>query len=307
VRASAEAAAAKVKAGAGGGGGRGRDRDDEGDSRKRRAGAPKKKSLAPILGSLVVLLVVLGGAGWYFLVKRPADQEAASTAAAAADQARRAALLGGGQGSGVAAAEKSEPTAEETAAAEKAAADAAAAKEAAAASKEAKPAASKPAAKEVIDDIDLRELPELGKYSKSSDEEWANVVELAATFVDLDAGARSSRAGRELEEIGRAAFPALLNQFRILNLSDPTDFRKGDLIQRSLEKICKGRNYGWNYDGDVAGVVYNKKAIKAWFAAWAKAGEDDEQWAGLTKQTVTPADPEEGAKKPEESGSLDDF
>jgi hypothetical protein len=303
VRASAEAAAAKVKSSGG------KDRDEDGDSRKRRgAGAGRRRGRARRVGSLVALVACVAGAGWYFLVKRPADAEKAHAAAVAAEEQRRAALLGG-QGSSVEAAEKAAPTPDEAAATERAAADASAADAAADGTPETKPADAKPAAPkkaEVVDDIDLRELPELGKYSKSSDEEWANIVTLAQTFTDLDAGARSGRAGRQLEEIGRPAFPALLNQFRVLNLSDEVDFRKGDMIQRALEKICKGRNYGWKYEKDLESVVYNKKSIKAWFGAWEKAGEDDEQWAGLTKQTAKPAEPEEGEKKPE-SGSLDDF
>jgi hypothetical protein len=308
VRATAEAAAVKVKSGAGAKPkGRSKDEDeDEGSGKRRRAGAaPKKKSMAPMVLSAVIFLALVGVAGWYFGVKVPADEAQAAQAAKAAEDAKRAALLG--TGSSVAAAEKTgESTPDATADATAAASEPAKA--------EAKPEETKPAETQaaeakpvkekapVVDDVNLLDLPELGKYSKSSDEEWAEIVALVDTFA-TSGGAPSTRALRKLEELGRPAMPALLNVMRKLNLSDPEDFSRGDLIQRALEKICGGKNWGWKYDKDLETVVYNKKAIKSWFKTWDTAGEDDEQWAGLTKKAA----PKEDTEKKPEAGGLDDF
>lgn len=306
VRATAEAAAAKVRSGAGAKPkGRSKDDDeDEGSGSKRRRGsaAPKKKSVAPMVISAVIFVALVGFAGWYFGVKMPADEAQAAQAAKAAEDAKRAALLG--TGSSVAAAEK--PVEGESApdAAAEPTTPASEPEKAASKPEETKPAETKPAKEKapVVDDVNLLDLPELGKYSKSSDEEWAEIVALAETFA-TSGGAPSTRALRKLEELGRPAMPALLNVMRKLNLSDPDDFSRGDLIQRALEKICGGKNWGWKYDKDLETVVYNKKAVRSWFKTWDTAGEDDEQWAGLTKKAA----PKEDAEKKPEAGGLDDF
>jgi hypothetical protein len=312
VRATAEAAAVKVKSGAGAKPrGRSKDEDEDegsGSKRRRASAAPKKKSMAPMVISAVIFLALVGFAGWYFGVKMPADEAQAAQAAKAAEDAKRAALLG--TESSVSAAEKStesgesapDATADATAAASepaKAEAKPEETKPAETQAAEAKPVKEKPP---VVDDVNLLDLPELGKYSKSSDEEWANIVALADTFA-TGGGARSTRALRQLEELGRPAMPALLNVMRKLNLSDPEDFSRGDLIQRALEKICGGKNWGWKYDKDLETVVYNKKAVRSWFKTWDTAGEDDEQWAGLTKKAA----PKEDTEKKPEAGGLDDF
>jgi len=311
VRATAEAAAAKVKSGAvAKPKGHSKDEDEDEDSggkRRRASAAPKKKSMAPLAISAVLFVGMLGGAGWYFGVKMPADDAKAAAAVKAAEDARRAALLG--TGSSVAAAEKPAEASAPDAAASPATTPASEPEKAASKPEDTKATDTKAAqpkpTKEkapVVDDVNLLDLPELGKYSKSTDEEWASIVALANTFA-TSGGAPSTRALRQLEELGRPAMPALLNVMRKLNLSDPDDFSRGDLIQRTLEKICGGKNWGWKYDKDLETVVYNKKAIKSWFKTWDTAGEDDEQWAGLTKKTA----PKQETEKKPEAGGLDDF
>lgn len=298
VRASAEAAAAKVKAGAAKPASRSKveeDDDDKPRGGKHRKAAPPKKSMAPALLSVLLLVVGGGGAAWYFLMNKP-DANATSTVAQAGSTP-----TGGATSDSVAAAEKPVEVPAEAAPEASASEDEAAAET----RKETAPAPKPAASAEVVDDIDLRDLPELGKFKGSTDEEWAEIVDLAKTFTDLSAGARGNRAGLKLEEIGRAAIPALLNEMRTFNLANEDDFRRGDMVQKRLEKICKGRNFGWSYDGDTKAVVYNKKAVKAWFKIWDTVGEDDAQWLGFTKQAAPP--PAEGETKPAESGGLDDF
>ena len=156
----------------------------------------------------------------------------------------------------------------------------------------------------------LAETSELGKFKDSTDDEWQEYCELAATFMDLNAGARGGRAGRQLEEVGRAAFPALLNELRKLDFTTEDGLRRGDMIQKTLERISHGRNFGWAYTTEDKDAVYNQKAVKAWFKTWSTVGEDDEQWLGFTKQLPKAGEGDAaggGDKKPDEGGGLDDF
>lgn len=309
VRTAAAAAAEKVKSGASaksGHKGKGDDGAEEGAHGHHHHHVHKKKSPLPMLIGFVGI-VAFGAAGyWYFGVKLPAEnavkKEAHDKAEAkrAADLAAAAAKSKAEQDAANAAHEQRLAQAEAAKAAAAGAADASAPKS----SQPKAPADDAP----VVDDINLLDIPELGKYSKSSDEEWAEYQQLAATFVDLSAGAKSGRAGKKLEEAGRAAMPALLNQMRLLNLATEDGFRRGDMIQKTLEHICHGRNFGWSYGLEPKNVVYNKKAIKSWFKTWGTAGEDDAQWAGLTKQGKPAEGEEKPAGEPDKPASgLDDF
>lgn len=309
VRSAANDAAAKVKSGAATKSKKAASADEDDDSsEKRPRHAPHKKSMAPALLGILGFLALGGVAYWFFAVKQPETNRAEAAAAKAASDKKAQELAD------KAAADKAAMDAQAAKQAPQATNDSAAAGSAAGATagqdKPVESAAAKEATKKPADDgnvtdtIDIKALPQVGKWSQSSDEQWAELQANAATFMDLDAGAKANRAGKKLEEAGRAAFPAILNQFRELNLYTEDGYRRGDLLQKTLERICKGRNFGWQYGTEVKHVVYNKKAIQNWFTTWEKVGEDDAQWAGLTKQSK-PADAEagDGAKK----GELDDF
>ncbi|MFM7296445.1 MAG: hypothetical protein ACKO4Q_04385 [Planctomycetota bacterium] len=171
-----------------------------------------------------------------------------------------------------------------------------------------KPATAKASDTNIVDDIDLTAFPELPKQSACSDEQWATLQDDARTLIDPAAGAKGNRAGKRLLEAGRLAVPALLNQFRTINPATDDGRKAGDLIQKQLERICNGRNFGWQYTTEPKDVVYNKKAIKNWFKIWETVGEDEQQWLGFTKQLQKEGDgakPAEGAGKA--ASGLDDF
>lgn len=322
VRSAAESAASKVKAGGAAkpAAKKGKEEDGDGEKHERKRHVPTKKSSMPALIGLVAMLVFAGAAYWYFGMKLPAEEkakhelEAAATAKRLADQAEQAAkdkaemdAANAGHNADLAgaAAAKGEDVAvpDVEVPAEKTA-------------KEAEAPAKKPDAAhdsgsdKTFEEIDLTALPVLPKYSKSTDEEWDKYQADAKLLTDPASGAAGNRAGKRIEEAGRAAVPALLNQFRTINPAVEDGFRAGDLIQKMLERICKGMNFGWKYSTEPKDVYYNKKAIQSWFKQWEKVGEDDAAWAKFTKQDAKKAagDAEGGdapATKP--ASGLDDF
>lgn len=322
VRSAAESAASKVKSGAAAkpAARKGKDEEGSGEKRERHHFEHKKKSMAPAMIGLGGLLLFGGAAYWYFGIKLPADDkakqelEAAATAKRLAQVAEQAAKdkaemdaanakhIGDLAG---AAAQKGEDVAIPDAAE----ATDKTAKEASAPSK--KPEASHDSGSDkAIEEIDLLALPVLPKYSKSTDEEWDKYQADAKLLTDPASGAAGNRAGKRIEEAGRAAVPALLNQFRTINPAVEDGFRAGDLIQKMLERICKGMNYGWKYSTEPKDVYYNKKAIQNWFKRWQDIGEDDVAWAKFTKQDVKKAEADtEGGDAPaaKPASGLDDF
>jgi hypothetical protein len=286
--------------------------ESEGEGKRPRH-VHKEKSKTPMILSVVGLLVFAAAAGWWFGVKMPADEQAKKEASdALAKQKREAAEA-------QAAKDKAEMEAADAARlASAAAAEAAkgggdAPASASGSSNEGTKPAEKPADKKssvdsnIVDDIDLTAFPELPKQSSCTDEQWTTLQADARTLIDPAAGAKGARAAKRLQEAGRIAVPALLNQFRTINPATDDGRKAGDLIQKTLERICNGRNFGWQYTTELKDVVYNKKAIKNWFKIWETVGEDEQQWLGFTKQLNKDG---EGAK-PADSGKaasgLDDF
>lgn len=287
--------------------------ESEGEGKRPRH-VHKEKSKTPMILSVVGLLVFALAGGWWFGVKMPADEQAKKEASEAlAKQKREAAEA-------QAAKDKAEMEAADAARlASAAAAEAAKGGGDAAAASGSSDATSKPAEKSaekkpatdstVVDDIDLTAFPELPKQSSCSDEQWTSLQADARTLIDPAAGAKGGRAAKRLQEAGRIAVPALLNQFRTINPATDAGKSAGDLIQKTLERICNGRNFGWQYTTEPKDVVYNKKAIKNWFKIWETVGEDEQQWLGFTKQ-LDKGGQGEGAK-PADGGKaasgLDDF
>ena len=75
--------------------------------------------------------------------------------------------------------------------------------------------------------------------------EWENIMDLARTMIDPDAGAAGNRAAIALEKIGKPAFPAIINVMLTLDYSTKDGNQAGDVCQRSLQNIANGRNVGW--------------------------------------------------------------
>lgn len=283
---------------------------DEGETEGKRARhVHKEKSKTPMILGAVFCLAMVGAAGWWFGVKMPAEEKVKAEAdAALAKQKREAA-------DAQAAKDKAEMDAADAARLAAAAAadqqkggDAPAASTTSGEKPAEKPATAKATDSNVVDDIDLTAFPELPKQSSCSDEQWTSLQDDARTLIDPAAGAKGGRAGKRLLEAGRLAVPALLNQFRTINPATDDGRKAGDLIQKTLERICNGRNFGWQYTTEPKDVVYNKKAIKNWFKIWETVGEDEQQWLGFTKQLQKEGDaakPAEGDSKA--ASGLDDF
>lgn len=310
VREAAASAASKVKSGAttAAASKSKKGAEDDGEAENKRARhIHKERSKAPMILGAVFCLAMVGVGCWWFGWKMPADAKVKQEAADAIAKEKRAAL------DAKVAKDKAEMEAADAsrlAAARAAEQNKSGGNDAAGAGeKPAKnPASSKGSEANIVDDIDLTAFPELPKQSACSDEQWGTLQADARTLIDPSAGAKGGRAGKRLQDAGRLAVPALLNQFRTINPATDEGRKAGDLIQKTLERICNGRNYGWAYSTELKDVVYNKKAIRSWFKVWETIGEDEQQWLGFTKQLQKEGD---GAKPAEESGKaasgLDDF
>lgn len=156
--------------------------------------------------------------------------------------------------------------------------------------------------------IDLTGLPKLKKARGTTDEEWAEMEELMTTWMDLGAGAAGPRSGRQLAEYGRKAMPVILNHWQTFDLeNNPEHLRLGDMIQKQVQSICNGRNYGWKYEGSENRIWFNKQVIVNWNTLWLQVEEDIIAWINLAK--LDTKDPKAARKLLAEYGEAaeDDF
>jgi len=234
-------------------------------SRGRRKPAPKKKGNPAVLigGVVVVILIALGG---FFLVKggEGSEAKAAETDTASVDApANEAATEDPVEGA-------EEAPAEEAAAEEE--------------PEEAPEEEKKPARDpKDPDSIDLTTLPDFEQLPETSDDEWQQLVQLAANFTDPEAGAAGNRARVKLLEAGRTAFPALINRFRTLNFASDEGLNTGDLVQRLLMDICRGQNFDWRYTTEPGDVYFNKRVVELWHGAWQQVVDNPKAWVKLGK------------------------
>ena len=105
----------------------------------------------------------------------------------------------------------------------------------------------------------------------------------SGTGTGTERGNRSNRARLALEEIGRAAFPVIINHMKHLDFATEEGFRNGDLCQKTLEHICHGINFGWDYGREDKHVLFNKKVVRAWATQWERAQDNIEYWIKMTK------------------------
>jgi len=281
--------------------GRGRGGDDGGEggsSRRGRAAKTKKKSPAPMIGAVVVLAIAGFGA-WKFF----GQSEEQPVKAAEATEAEPEALAA------TDAPETPEPVVDEAAAAEpdvqeEPIADAEAAADEATKEPEPEPEPEK----KVVDpnEVDLSEIADFGPADDTTEEEWNEILELVETCFDPDAGAAGNRARNELQELGRKAFPAVVNKMKAFDLSTEQGYRNGDVAQRLLQDICNGTNAGWKYGTTPEDELFNRKVVRLWAQMWGKAENDMAYWANLAKLNQDDKKPEEEAPKPNQS-DLDDL
>lgn len=161
----------------------------------------------------------------------------------------------------------------------------------------------KPASNKKVKDpmeIDFAGLADFGPASGCDADRWESIQEDAALLVDPLAGAAGGRAGKRLKEAGRLAIPALINVFKTRDMGSDAGYRDGDVLQRTLEKIYNGKNFGWKYSTEPNDHWYNRKVVENHWKLWDKYQSDEAGWlkfTGLDKEGV----------KPSEVGSSDDL
>jgi hypothetical protein len=127
-----------------------------------------------------------------------------------------------------------------------------------------------------FDELDLKLVPSIPKWSECSDEEWASIKEDLETFLD-DQGAFSNRAGDRIAVQGRKAYPAVVNALLQQDFGSKAGTYVGTTLNDLLYKICNSKpNFGWNNvdqleegsDDFLAKALLNKKIAAAWHRYW---------------------------------------
>jgi hypothetical protein len=142
------------------------------------------------------------------------------------------------------------------------------------------------------DSVDLASIADFAAVDGATAEEWAEIEDSVAKAMDPGIGIAQTRAQKALEELGRKAFPAILNHMKGLDLSTEEGTKQGNWCQRMLENICSGTNYGWKEyleeaekNGDTYFHWFNKKVVLSWCKAWSQAENNLEAWKNLAKLT----------------------
>lgn len=259
------------------------DEEEEGTTRRSRS---KKKSPVPLICTLGLLLIG-GGAGIYFVFMQddnPSEEEQvakADTDAATDDPSVDQAMQ---DTNGEDPAQSDEDgTIEETTDTATDPADGA--------SQEEQPKRTSNRKEKDPMEVDLAGLVDFGAPYGCDEDQWASLQEDASTLVDPLAGAQGGRAGRRLEAAGRFAIPALINVFKTRDMGTDAGYRDGDLLQRTLEKINNGKNFGWKYTTEPNDHWYNRKVVENHWKLWDKYQADEAGWlkfTGLDKEGVKP-------------------
>ncbi len=279
--------------------------DGEGSGAGRRGRTEKKKSPLPLIGALV-LLVGLGLGAWKMMGSKDtqaAENGKGENAVAEANQAaptENTAEEGAEAGAQEAATENADASATE----ESSTPDSTAA----AADEGVKLANEDPASKgptsipvstpdSEIDPnaIDLSSFEPLPKDPDCSDEEWAQILELTAQMADEWSPRDAARAVDKLAEIGRFAYPAMVNEMLKLDLTTPEGHRQGDFYQRAMEKLLGGLNYGWKYDFETAPnrtALFNKMIVRKFYQTGRKIAGKPNAWNNLSKNPLNSKRPD---------------
>ncbi len=283
--------------------------EGEGGERKskrtRRERPQKKKSPVPLIAT--VAIVVVGAVLAFVFLGGEEEPAGGSTETAGAAEAAEGTSAGGSPEGAAAPAEEgadAAPSEDASPPAEEEAGEPADAEETPAPEKTAKPAEPEP--------VDLSSLEPFGKPEGATDEQWAKLQEDAALFFDVDAGAAGGRARRRLEEAGKLAWPAILNEMIKLDPANPEDNEQGMLAQRALN-VARGSQtsqaFDWRTPDD--GVLseknlrYNRKLIKALYDSWAKVVEDPSHWERIDKAEAAAEAKADTEKKIEDEFEFD--
>ena len=96
----------------------------------------------------------------------------------------------------------------------------------------------------------------------------------------------------------------MINGMKTLDLTTDGGLRAGDMIQRTLQRLFNGKNFGWKYAQDEDHIWFNKKVIENWAKTWKKAEGDVEFWIELVD--LDEDDPKEAERLRGLYGSGDD-
>jgi hypothetical protein len=276
--------------------------DAEESPRARGRAAREKKKASPVALLSVVGLVVVGAVLVLFrgaifgTGEARATDESASASTPPADGAPPAAS----GATATPAPNAGGASTEVTAAGVNGSLDEAAAREPLAAEAEAeKPKAGK--APKDPSSIDLAAIPDFAPTPDTTPEEWAQMKEWMAQWMDVDAGAAGNRAKLKLEEQKRKAMPVILNHFKTLDFATKEGRSNGDQCQKSMMKICNGNNFDWAYADEAAGRGYDhpddvwfcKRAAELWCKTFRQVDESIEAWIRMAKlEAKDPAEAE---------------
>ena len=141
---------------------------------------------------------------------------------------------------------------------------------------------------------DTTALADLEPLDSTSPDEWTRLTSDSTTAL-TNRGVAGSRALNRLVGTGRAAYPALVNALKSLDLSDARAMSDAYPIVKALEELT-GKSMTWKSAGDPDQVRYNRKAVALWHETWSKISGSERAWANFTKRVVTA----------EEAAGLDD-
>ncbi len=114
---------------------------------------------------------------------------------------------------------------------------------------------------------DTTALPDIGPLFGTTPEQMAEMDELMATWMDTYAGRAGNRARDTLtREYGGIALPWIINGLKNQDLSTDEGQSNGDNVQKALQDMFFGTNFGWKYPSQEPDLylAYNRKVIVAW-------------------------------------------
>lgn len=155
------------------------------------------------------------------------------------------------------------------------------------------------------DSVDLMAYPVFKRTSNTTEAEWEELNAQMEVALDRDAAIRQTKAIRFMKDNGRKSMPVIMNRFRTIDVGTEDGNALGMQIQRMLEEMTRGRNYGWR-DFDAEGDshhYFNKRVIEQWIKSWDQVKDDIKGWANLAK--LEPEELEALLEELGESGDMD--
>ena len=157
------------------------------------------------------------------------------------------------------------------------------------------------------DKVDLSVIPDYGPVFDTTPEEWAKMNEDMLVWMDPDAGAAGSRAGKRIQEYKLKAMPVILNHMKTLELGTPDGHSNGDVINRAIMQMLYGTNFDWQYPDQKPDSYeyFNKTVVQKWAGQWDKVLDSGiEYWIKMGSMDKEGVGPEGKGKDPKEAARL---